>query len=66
MHSITFLITVQPLEVVMTYTSQTTQTRIPTPTHNLVIYTNLLQATLTALPTPKLFWLAVSASLHLK
>ena len=39
---------------------------IPTPTQILVLHTNLLQATLTAVPTPKLFWLALTTSLHLK
>ena len=65
MHSF-ILITVLPLELVGTYTSQTTQTPISPPSQGLVVHTNLLQATLTTLPTPKLFWLALSTSLHLK
>ena len=66
MQSIVTLNTVQPLEEVMTCIYQTTQTPISTPTQILVVHTNLLQATLTALPTPELFWLALTTSVHLK
>ena len=63
MHWIMIILMVQPLEVVMTYTSQTTQTPLPTRTQILVKHTNFLQATLR---TPKFFWLALTSSLHLK
>ena len=55
--------TVQPLEEVMTSASQIMPIQIPTPTHILVIHTNLPLATLVAQATPTLFWLVVRTSL---
>ena len=66
MQFIVAVITVQPSEVVMTCTSQRTQTQTRTPTQISGIHTNLLQATIMAMPTPELFWLANITSVHLK
>ena len=52
MHFIIILVNVQSLEVLITYTSQTTQIQIPIPTQILVLHTNFLQATITTLPSP--------------